>query len=64
MPVATIFVEDVLPKMVTTTDEDGNFVLTNVPLGRKVLQVSYIGYLPQKTEAIILSSAKSVTVKI
>ncbi len=64
LPGATILVEDVSPKMVTTTNEDGNFVLTNVPLGRKVLQVSYIGYLPQKTEAFILSSAKSVTVKI
>ena len=64
LPGATIMVEDVLPKMVTTADEEGNFVLKNVPLGRKVLQISYIGYLPQKTEAFILTSAKSVNLKV
>lgn len=64
LPGATVVVDNSNPKIVASSDENGNFVLSNVPIGRQVLNVSYIGYLPQKTEAIILTSAKSVTVKV
>jgi hypothetical protein len=64
LPGATIIVENSKPQLVASSDENGNFVLNQVPIGRQVLVVTYIGYLPQKSDAIILTSAKSVTVKI
>lgn len=64
LPGATIIVENSKPQLVASSDENGNFVLNQVPIGRQILVVTYIGYLPQKSEAIILTSAKSVTLKI
>jgi CarboxypepD_reg-like domain/TonB-dependent Receptor Plug Domain len=64
LPGATIILEGSNPKIATTSDENGNFELKNASIGRQVLLISYIGYLPQKSDAIILTSAKSVTVKI
>jgi hypothetical protein len=64
LPGATILVENSNPKLVASTDENGNFVLNQVPIGRQILNITYIGYLPQKSDAIVLTSAKSVTLKI
>lgn len=64
LPGATIVVEGSNPKLVASSDENGNFVFNQVPIGRQILEISYIGYLPQKSDAIILTSARSITVKI
>jgi hypothetical protein len=64
LPGATIIVENSNPKLVSSSDPDGNFVINQVPIGRQILTISYLGYLPLKTEAIILTSAKSSIVKI
>ena len=64
LPGATIIVENSNPKLVASSDQDGNFVINQVPIGRQILNVTYLGYLPLKTEAIILTSAKSSIVKI
>ena len=41
---ATIVVQNSNPVIGTTTDEAGNFSITNLPLGRVSLEISYIGY--------------------
>ncbi|MEM1328237.1 MAG: carboxypeptidase-like regulatory domain-containing protein [Bacteroidota bacterium] len=48
----------------TTTDIDGYFRLTEVPLGRNVLQVTYVGYAPQTLPNIEVTSGKEVVLTI
>ncbi len=44
----------------STTDVDGNFRITNVPLGRQTLHLSYLGYEPQVAPNIIVTAGKEV----
>jgi len=44
----------------STTDVDGNFRISNVPLGRQTIQVSYIGYEPQIMPNIVVTAGKEV----
>ncbi len=39
----------------TTTDDNGNFVLENVPLGRYQIKVSFTGYATYEEEVLIIS---------
>jgi hypothetical protein len=47
-----------------TTDMDGNFELSNIPLGRQNLEISYIGYQRQALNNLLLGSAKEVVVNV
>lgn len=42
----------------TSTDIEGNFKLENVPIGRQVLQISYIGYKTITLPNILVSTGK------
>ncbi|MEZ5042301.1 MAG: TonB-dependent receptor [Saprospiraceae bacterium] len=46
------------------TDVDGYFILTNVPLGRNVIRVSYLGYESLTQPNIDVSSGKDVILNI
>jgi hypothetical protein len=46
------------------TDENGNFRLENVPVGRQSIRVSYIGYKEQTLYNVIVSSAKELVLTI
>lgn len=46
------------------TDFDGYYTLENVPLGRQILRVSYVGYEPLTLPNIVVSSGKDATVNI
>ncbi len=48
----------------TTTDLDGHFVLNNVPVGRNVIRISYLGYEPITLPNIDVTSGKDVLVDI
>lgn len=48
----------------TTTDADGNYKITQVPIGTYVLTVSYIGYLPYVSSKITVNSAKEIVLNI
>lgn len=48
----------------TTTDFDGTFKLENVPLGRQVVQFSYIGYETVTIPNILVNSAKEIVLDI
>ncbi len=48
----------------TTTDEDGHFVLSNVPLGRNVIRISYLGYESITLPNIDVTTGKDVLVNI
>ncbi len=48
----------------TITDVNGNFRITDVPVGRVTLQLSYIGYEPKTIPNIVINSAKEVVMKL
>ncbi|MEI7724720.1 MAG: TonB-dependent receptor [Bacteroidota bacterium] len=58
LPGANIVVVNSQPLIGTTSDENGNFRLLNVPVGRKSIQVSYMGYKPVVRPEILVSSGK------
>jgi len=51
-------------KIGTQTDEEGYFKLENVPIGRRVFAVSYIGYKTMTIPDVMVSSAKEVVLNI
>ena len=61
---ATIVVQNSNPVIGTTTDEDGNFSITNLPLGRVSLEISYIGYESRVIPEVLITSAKEVVLSI
>lgn len=61
---ATIVVKNTAPLLVTITDEDGNFSIKNVPVGRQTINVSSIGYKPVNLGNIMLLSAKEKILNI
>lgn len=63
IPYATVQLLD-LPQMGTTTDNDGKFVIKNVPVGRHDLQASFLGYEPTIFREIMLTSAKEVSLEV
>lgn len=46
------------------SDEKGDFRITNVPVGRKIIKVSYIGYNDIFINDVIVNSAKEVMLNI
>ncbi len=61
---ATVSVDNVLLDMGTTSDENGNFRLEKIPIGRVNLVVSYIGYQDYAISNIELNSAKEIVLDI
>lgn len=61
---ATIVVQNSNPVIGTTTDEAGNFSITNLPLGRVSLEISYIGYESRVIPEVMITSAKEVVLSI
>ena len=55
---ATVIVQGTTPIIVALTDADGNFTLLNVPVGRQILEIQYIGYAPYISDGIIVTTAK------
>lgn len=48
----------------TVTDENGNFVIEHVPVGRHDIQASYIGYEPLLLKEKLLSSGKEMVLNL
>ncbi|MDP4933749.1 MAG: carboxypeptidase-like regulatory domain-containing protein, partial [Salibacteraceae bacterium] len=44
LPGATVLIIDSDPLIGTTTDMDGYFEISNVPVGRVSIQISFLGY--------------------
>ena len=52
------------PEIGVTADEDGKFVLNNVPVGRHTVQATFVGYEPSVYREILITSAKEVYLEI
>ena len=48
----------------TTSDLDGTFHIEDVPAGRHVIEVSYLGYLPVTVPNILVTNGKDVVLEI
>jgi hypothetical protein len=46
------------------TDENGNFSIENVPVGRQIIKAQYIGYEPYISADLIISSSKEIYLDI
>jgi hypothetical protein len=64
LPGANIIVIGSDPVLGTATDFDGNFRIDNVPVGRKDLKVTYIGYEERMLTNIVVGSAKEIVLEI
>lgn len=63
MPDVTIMLQD-MPGTGTMTDENGQFTLPGVPVGRHNVQATYLGYEPGIFREILVTSAKEVSLDI
>ena len=61
---ATVMVRDSDPVIGTVCDFDGNFELTNIPVGRQAIQVSMIGYETYLVNELMISSGKETYLDI
>lgn len=58
LPGANVFVINTDPLIGTTTDQQGNFELRGVPVGRHAIKVSFLGYKPVIRAEVLVSSGK------
>ena len=61
---ATIVLTESDPLVGATTDTQGTFTLTGVPLGRHHLHVSYLGYEPVIVPEIMVTSGKETVIHV
>ena len=64
LPGAHVIVVGTVPLLGTTTDPDGRYVLTGVPLGRQDVSFSYLGYRPLVRPGVLFGSAKEVVLDV
>jgi len=64
LPGANIILITSGPFVGTTTDNDGNFSLEKVPVGRVTLQISYIGYETYLVQNLLVSTGKEIVLNI
>ena len=61
---ATVIVLESDPILGASTDVDGRFSIANVPVGRRDLQIQYLGYEPKMVTQIDVGSGKEVVLTI
>jgi hypothetical protein len=61
---ANVILLDATEPTGTTTDLDGNFTLTDIPMGRHSIEISYIGYHQVTLYNLLLTSAKEMYINV
>ncbi len=61
---ATVRLLQTNPSLGATTDENGNFSIPGVPVGRYDVEVTYVGYEPTIIKEVLLTSSKEVFLEI
>ena len=64
LPGAIIRILGSNPVPATSAEDDGTFVLENLPIGRYDLEISFVGYQSRIHQNIILGSAKEIILSI
>jgi hypothetical protein len=61
---ATVVIENLNPVIEATTDRDGNFKLTQVPVGRHTIKITYLGYETYYVRELLIGSGKEIVLSI
>ncbi|MFK7970396.1 MAG: carboxypeptidase-like regulatory domain-containing protein [Bacteroidia bacterium] len=61
---ATILITDLTEAIGAYSDDNGRFVLKNVPVGRRTLNIKYLGYKEQTLPNILVTSGKEVIMEV
>lgn len=61
---ATVVILNSDPLLGVITDFEGNYKISNVPLGRYNIQISYVGYDPAIVPEILVTSGKEVVINV
>lgn len=61
LPYATVLVLNSDPLIGSTTDEDGQFRIDRLPVGRYELKITYVGYRDMIVQEIFVGSSKEVS---
>ena len=61
---ASVSVMDTDPFIGTTTDDNGHFVLDNIPVGRYNILVSYLGFEPVTLNSVLVSTGRTTSLNI
>jgi hypothetical protein len=64
LPGATVVVTDLQPAAGTTTDANGTFELTGIPVGRHSLTVRFVGYEPGTLTNVLVTAGKEVLLDV
>ncbi|HRG59185.1 MAG TPA: TonB-dependent receptor [Bacteroidia bacterium] len=64
LPGVTILVLDSTKNIATSTDIEGDYKISNVPLGRQTLKISFIGYEPVLLQNVMVTAGKEVILNI
>lgn len=64
IPFANVVLLGTIPLLGSTTDAEGNFLITNVPVGRYDLQITCIGYEQAIVPELLVISAKQAIVNV
>lgn len=64
LPGAAVVLVGSNPLVGTTTDVDGNFKLTNVPVGKQSIKITYVGYKEMVVPNITVNSGKELVIKV
>jgi hypothetical protein len=63
LPGANVFIPDADPVVGTLADANGYFLISNVPVGRVTVTVTYLGYKPLTFSNIVINSGKELILK-
>lgn len=63
-PLSYVTVKVLETKTGAITNEDGEFEITGLPVGRYTLEASYVGYIPTVVKEVLVSSSKDVSLDI
>ncbi|MGK0326415.1 MAG: hypothetical protein ACJA1D_001768, partial [Polaribacter sp.] len=64
IPFANILLKDSSPPIGTTSDENGKFTLSDVPIGKQTLVLSFLGYETFTLPNINVTAGKEVVLEI
>ncbi|MFN5711299.1 MAG: TonB-dependent receptor [Bacteroidota bacterium] len=64
LPGVTVQIADSTGRLAVTTDMDGDYKISNVPLGRRTIKVTFLGYEPVLLQNVVVTAGKEVILNI
>jgi CarboxypepD_reg-like domain/TonB-dependent Receptor Plug Domain len=64
LPGVVVAITDLTPAIGSSTDLDGHFKITGVPIGKHVMVISYVGYKEAVLQSVVVNSGKEVDLNI